>query len=381
MTTREVGSIEQLRRQIDQADDRLLEALRDRLQLAEDINVLKHQRGRAPLDEKRWAAVLAKRTKMAARLGLELDLVQDIYNKIHDFVLRHTAENTYGPKEPLYSSPNAIFYLGPQGSYSHLVAKKVSLPKQQLVACDNISQLFARLDANKGATAVVAVENSITSAVHENIDAIFSGQYQIVGESYLNITLNLIGLEGASLKDVRTVYSHPKALAQCHKILKEINADTKEASSTSAAAQVVLAMQDIKIVCIGPASLAAKGLKVLKANIGDIKNNQTRFLTLKVASKRSNPKSITSTKKITVLADTQHKVGSLDRLLSALATANANLTKIESRPVPDLPWSYRFWLDIDISDADYRQVINAIDKNSINAKVIGAYDPGNKYNS
>ncbi len=362
-----------LRRKIDKADEQIISLLKERLDIAVKINDLKQKHGQQALDAKRWSEVITSRLELAQELDLDQELVKDVFNRIHRQVLAEARAESEDRGQR--ASGPSLFYLGPAGSYSELAARQLA-GEFELRSCDNFAKIYQQLKARPGSHALVPVENSITSDVHENVDAIFSGDFQIVGETYQPIELQLLGLPGAKLSDVKTIYSQPQALAQCQKLIKRLKATVAEAESTSTAAMIVVSGGDKRAAAIGSSGLAkASSLSVLAKNIGDEELNQTRFLLIKYSPKASSKPSTPSLgSKLTVLAEIPHRVGSLHNLLGAIAGARGNLTKIESRPIPGTAWRCRFWLDIDLAGANIESVWQALRSHCTSNTLLGVYN-------
>lgn len=172
-----------------------------------------------------------------------------------------------------------VFYLGPEGSYSHILTKKTFSSDYSLEACLSFSEIINKTIADTASFGVLPIENSITSNVHENFDYLFTGNLHIVGENFLKINLHLIGLKSAQLTDISTVYSHHKALSQCASFIKDYHLKAIEAASTAAGKDIVLDKDDKTIAAIGSKNLASHpSLHIIKENIGDQKHNITRFV-------------------------------------------------------------------------------------------------------
>lgn len=270
-----------------------------------------------------------------------------------------------------------VYFLGPSGSYSNILAKQAFSKEDKLVPCDNFIDVVDRTKDDKEGVAVLPIENSITSSVHENFDYIFAGGLTIIDEAYLQINLHLITLKGAELNKIKNVYSHPKALAQCSELIKKNSFKAVESRSTADAAQEVLKIKDATNAVIGSAELAGDNeLEIAQENVGNEKNNYTRFVFVQAASKAN---SIEECNKCTLKFEIKHEPGSLANMLQSIANENGNITKIESRPIPGSDWEYNFWIDIEYPELQI--IIDTVAKNAYSSEVLGVYRHGKIYQS
>jgi len=269
-----------------------------------------------------------------------------------------------------------VYYLGPESSYSHIVATRFfKQPEADLSGLSSFNAIFKQILAEKNSLGLLPIENSITSSVHENIDWIFQRPCYIVGEAFLEIHLNLIGLTGAVESEIKQVLSHPKALQQCSDYIEKNKLLGIEATSTSEAAKLLKENRNVQTAVIGGKLLTTgdSDLTVIKADIGNVKNNFTRFV---IVSASKDQVISESRNKISVSFQLKHEPGSLLKVLEALFKRQANLTKIESRPIPAKEWEYEFWIDIELGNADIDQLLEAIKDNTLQYRLLGFYKQG-----
>lgn len=279
---------------------------------------------------------------------------------------------------------NNVYFLGPKGSYSYKIIQKVDAARNA-VGCTNFAQIVKNVIDDKDSIGVLPIENSITSNVHENMDFLFKENLKVVAEGYLNIRLCLIGLKDARTHDVKKVYSHPQAIAQCKKFILKHNYLISETDSTAAAKDLILDSGDTSNAVIGDSILADDSrLAIINENIGDEKFNITRFIF--VASNFGdrniliNLSSINN--KASIMFTIPHKPGSLAKLLTQFAVSNINLAKIESRPIPATNWEFQFWVDIENEpdrEIDGKILADILKKNTKSYKIIGIYPSGKIY--
>ena len=321
--------LNELRIKIDAIDQGIIDLLSQRIDIVRSVDEYKLKTGAPRYDAARWQEASEKRAEIAQRIGAPAQLVSDVFEDIHTFVL-----------DNVYAMPEAC-YLGPEGSFSHIAAQKlVDLGQYRLKACGSWRDLYTQLRLSPDNIAVVPIENSISSNVHANVDALFEGDLYILGQTNIDINLGLFAKNGTDLADIKHIYSHPQALMQATKKIKEQQWQQHEASSTSAALAYIKNSPEDDVACLAPVGSTAPGVHQLCENFQDLTVNQTRFIT--ISTKR--PLNQTGNK-ASVLFEIKHETGSLERLLQFLADQNYNLTKIESRPIPAKTWAYRFWID------------------------------------
>lgn len=270
-----------------------------------------------------------------------------------------------------------IYFLGPENSYSHLAAKHV-LPNEQLIPLETFEEIVEKILEDKNAIGVLPIENSITSDIHENIDALFRNKnLSIIAEVYIKIALHIIGLENATIQNITDVYSHPRALAQCTNFIKKHNLVIHDTSSTSKAKDVIVQKNQKNLAAIGNSLLEEKGkTKILEKNIGDDEINMTRFAFL------SQKQAIQTIKnKTSVIFKVPHIPGSLAKILTNLAKIDLNLTKIESRPIPGTSWEYYFWVDVKKQNLDMEKVTQILKVETQEYRVLGTYMEGDVFES
>lgn len=268
-----------------------------------------------------------------------------------------------------------IYYLGPKGSYSYTLVSK-EFPKDNLIPMPTFGQILSKVQGDTDGIGVLGIENSISSSVHESIDLIFNSNVFIAGEACMDIQLHLIGPSGARVNTVKEVFSYPQAIAQCSEFIQKNAIITHESPSTMAAINEVNTLQDIaKAAIAGRGSLPDTDLKIIKENIGNIAHNMTRWVFV------SRERRCTGSKinKMSLIFKVKHEPGSLVSVLHALAKANSNMTKIESRPVPGSNWEYAFWIDIEIPEGTVESITDIMSRKTLAYRIVGAYEKGRTY--
>jgi len=245
-----------------------------------------------------------------------------------------------------------VAFQGIPGAFSEEALAAI-WPDAEPVSVRNVYDV-ARVVAS-GATdaGVLPVENTVAGGVVAAYDALAAEPaLYAVAETVLRINQCLLGVDGATLASIRTVESHPVALAQCSAFLARLtDAEEQSAADTATAARDVAKARDPRRAAIaGRRAADVYGLTVLAEHIEDRSDNQTRFLGVARApvTVRDGMRARTS-----LLFTTANQPGALLRALEAIAHENLNLSKLESRPTGE-PWTYRFFADVDHDAGDPR---------------------------
>jgi chorismate mutase/prephenate dehydratase len=218
------------------------------------------------------------------------------------------------------------------------------------------------------------VENTTAGSINEVYDLLSRSPIAIVGEEVLRVEHCLLAVDDTPLELIRRVLSHPQALAQCVKFLLQLpNCEAQPYLDTAMAVRKVKEEQDPSMAAIASEEAGRRyGLKVLRRNVEDQPNNFTRFL---VVAKTPVRVDLRIPSKTSLVMATPHEEGALLKALSLLHDHKINLTKLESRPIPGLPFQYLFYIDLEGNTADSR-VAGALEKLRLattSLKVLGCY--------
>ena len=267
---------------------------------------------------------------------------------------------------------------GASGSFHHQAVKAwFSDGDFSLIPAETFTKAFLLLDNHKADLAILAVENSIHGSLTETIDLIERYHYPIVGELYLRIHQQLIGLPGSDPATVKYVYSQPVALAQCNGYLASSLPDAVPVDyhDTTASVAYVKQQNDPTLAAVAGRDAAKEyGLAILAENIEDNKENFTRFLLIDPKGK-----SVANANKSSLVLTTDHTPGALAHVLSIFARAGVNLTKLQSRPIVGDAWKYRFHIDLEIAGPKLHELLGEVRQTGATVTVLGEYVSGNTY--
>lgn len=351
-------NLEELRTHIDMLDEELLRLLQARFELALRTGKFKP----STQDSQRETQVLENAVSKAPRL-VEKEFAKKLFE---DILLqsRHLQQ----------AKPVLVGFQGEHGAYSE-VAVESFFPQGVPLACPEFSDVFSLVESGQLDFGVVPVENSLEGAVTAVNDLLVSTPLRIVGEAFVPVHHALLALSQTDYRDIKTVYSHPQALAQCRGFIERNKLEARPFFDTAGAAQM-LARERPKAAAAIASTLAAKlyGLEILKENIEDHASNSTRFLVLsrEPASGKGN--------KCSIIFTTAHKAGALYAVLDVFSKAGINLTRIESRPLRESPSMFAFLLDFQGNDQEktVKEAMEKLKTQTTWLKFLGCYTEGEK---
>jgi len=314
------------RRRIDHLDRCLLELLNRRAELAKEIARLKQAAGIAVFAPQREASLVEELVRRS-RGPLPPQAVRAVFREVIG-ACRHLQE------------PLTVACLGPAHTFSHQAARSRFGRLSRLLAVDELAEVFAAVERGRAQVGVVPVENSWEGGVGQALDLLAATPLRLCGEILLPVR-HALAAATPRLEEVRVVYSHPQALAQCRAWLDRHLPLTARVPTPSTAAAVERAAAEPGAAAVASEEAAhARGLTILAQAIQDQPHNATRFLVL---GRQDCPP--TGNDKTSLVFTLPHRPGTLHRALEPLARAGLNLTRIESRPTRQRPWEYVFFLD------------------------------------
>lgn len=267
---------------------------------------------------------------------------------------------------------------GEEGSFHHAaIADFFGQTDLSIINKPNFADAVEELVVGHADRAVVAIENSLYGTINTVYDLLLQSDITICGEVYLHIEQNLIGFAGTNLQDIKEVYSHPVALAQCETFLdNELpNAERREHHDTAASVADVKKWKDPKKAAIASKTAAnLHDMTVLAANIETNKQNYTRFIVL--ARKSESPQLANNSKTSIILQTAKDtKPGALYRALGVFAEHDINLFSLHSRPIVGTAWHYMFYLDVAIGDDNdlFPGILSELERQGCHVTVLGSY--------
>ncbi len=344
-----------LRKKIDTLDAKIVELLNDRAAITMSIGKEKIK-NKQPIYAPHREQEVLKRIKALNKGPMTASAFEAIYREVMSAALA-------------LEKPLRIAYMGPEATFSHLAALKRFGSSVEYTACDNVAEVFSKVDHGDADYGVVPIENSIEGVVTHTMDLLVETDLKICSQILLDVSHHLMA--NCPLNNVKEIYSHSQILGQCRNwLLKNMpKADLITTVSSTKAAQISAKKKNT--ACIA-SDIAAQlyGLKVLKKNIQDSSHNITRFL---VISNSNVP--VTGHDRTSLVFAIKDSVGALHAMLTPFMKNKINLTKIESRPSKKKAWEYYFFVDCEghQDDPQVKRALNQLEGMCKFMKVLGSY--------
>jgi prephenate dehydratase len=264
-----------------------------------------------------------------------------------------------------------IAFQGEDGAYSQEAIFETFGAETQTLACHAFSDIFHAVESGRVDLGMLPIENSTAGAINQSYDLLLDYDLKITREVIFRVRHALMVPAGVALEDIKHVYSHPQALAQCEHFIADHHWEPIVAYDTAGAAKELAASPQKDAGAIASETAARRyGLQILARGVEDLTNNYTRFFVIGHSELPREEKSKTS-----VVLATRHTPGALYECLGAFASRGINLAKLESRPDRRRAWHYVFYLDFEghWDDAPCRDaLIDLLTKSSF-LKVLGSY--------
>jgi len=350
-------SLDELRTQINALDDQILRLLEERAQLVDGVAREKRNAGAASFhDPKRERDVLDRLvTKGAGQFPP--DAIRVVFREIMSACLS-------------LQEPARVCYLGPEGTFTQMAAHQLFGLAARYMESVTIDGVFDAVQRGVAAYGVAPIENANQGSVALTMDALIGGDLLLCQEHILPIEHCLLS-HAKTLTEIKTVYSHPQALAQCRVWLAKYlpAAHVIQTVSTAAAAQEA-ASEPTASALGSRLSSEHHRLPIVRESVQDHENNATRFVVL---AKHDAPR--TGDDKTTLAFAFLDGAGSLRRTLEAFESEGINLSRIESRPAPLKAWEYVFLCDLfgHRTDASVAAAIEKLTARCTFVKMLGSY--------
>ncbi len=369
-----------LRDQIDSIDSQIVDLYEKRMEICQDVARFKIETGKKVFDRQREQEKLA-RVKSLTHNDFNAHGVEELFEQImsmsrklqYQMLAANGSQGRLpfiGVKE-LETQKARVVFQGAEGSYSQIAMNSFFGDSVKSFHVDTFREAMASIDEGAADFAVLPIENSTAGIVSEIYDLLTEFENYIVGEQIIQINHCLLGVPGAKLEDIKTVYSHPQSLMQSAKYLSDHDWKQISMQNNAFAAKKVAEEKDITQAAIASAYAGrVYGMDVLAEGVNQEKENSTRFIIVsnqKVFREDAN--------KISICFEIPHMSGSLYHMLSHFIYNNLNMTKIESRPVPDRNWEYRFFIDFEgnLADSAVKNALRGLREEARNMKILGNY--------
>lgn len=375
-----VVDLQESRKKIDEIDSQIIRLFEERMDVANDVAVYKRSTGKKVYDPAREKEKIETLRAMASNPFNET-AVEDLFLQIMSISRKYQYQKL-GPTvnnipfrqvDKIEVDENTpIVYFGEKGAFTEQAMFEYFGEKISSFNKTSFQEVMETVAAGEAKFGVLPIENSSTGSISDIYDLIAGYDIAIVAEHVVKVEQALLGIKGAKLEDIECVYSHAQGLMQCADFLKEHDIAGEEYMSTAAAAKKI-AQDGIGNHGAIASVRAARtyGLDVIKESINSNSQNYTRFIII------SNEKIFPShANKISLAFEIKHEAGSLYNMLANFYYNDLNMTKIESRPIMDKQWEYRFFVDIEgnLQDSGVGNALATIEEFANNVKILGNFE-------
>lgn len=373
--------LKECREKLDGIDREIVRLFEERMAVCGQVAEYKIETGKAVYDGEREKQKIAAVREMAEG-DQNKEAVEELFTQLMTMSRRYqygllcarkkTPPLGFQEVDGIRKKDVRVVFQGVEGAYSHAAVRMYFGEDADAYHVEKFEDTMKELGRGQADCAVLPIENSTAGFVITNYDLLSRYDNYIVGEIYVPVDHVLLGVPGASVSDVKTVYSHNQALMQCSEYLNS-HRDWNQVSmlNTAAAAKKVMEEQDKTQAAVASRTAGELyGLAELKTSISNEKGNTTRFLVLSrepVYEKRAS--------RVTITFEVPHVSGSLYRILGNFIFNGVNMRMIESRPIPDKPFEYRFFVDIEgnLGEAPVHNALAGIRAEASSMRILGNY--------
>lgn len=373
--------LQEIRSKLDRIDAQFVELFEQRMALCKDVAQFKISTGKPVYDGEREKQKLEAVRNLAHgdfnRQGV-YELFTQIMTISRKYQYRLLAESGlyldtgFTVVEELKKEGMKIVYQGVEGAYSHCAALQYFGNEADVYHVPFFEDALVEVEEGRADYAVLPIENSSAGAVSDNYDNLVKHNLYIVAETHVAVNHCLLGLPGATLSDIRQVYSHPQALMQSSRYLNDHREWRQiSAANTAVAARQVLEERDKSHAAVASEiSAGLYGLQVLERGINHNKDNVTRFIILS-----KEPVYRKDAGKVSICFEGLHKSGSLYNMLGNFIYNDVNMVMIESRPIEGRNWEYRFFVDVEgsLSQGEIQNALKGISQEAVSMRILGNY--------
>lgn len=369
--------LEDYRVEIDKIDREITQLLEKRMNVAKAISKYKIENNMQIFHPDREKMVIEKNKGYLENKEYE-ELVESFYDNLM-YLSRLVQQKEIYPENKIYTKPYkndrknlVVGYQGVAGSFGNEAMLKYFKNIKEAKSYEKFEEVFKAVESGEIEYGILPVENSSTGGIGTVEDLLKEYNLYIVGEECIKISQNLVGIKGATVDDIKEVYSHPQGFEQSTKFFdKHKNYNLIPYSNTAISAKLVSDLKDKSKAAIA-SERAAKlyDLKIIKKDVNDLKNNYTRFIVI-----GRDLECDETCDKVSILFSVEDTSGGLYNLIRDIKEFGLNMSKIESRPNRNNPWNYIFFVDFDgnLFDENIKQAVNVIARNSKYFKLLGCY--------
>ena len=375
--------LQELRSKIDEIDAQLTKLFEARMDVAAEIGAWKRENHMPVLDAARERDKL---NAIAAESREDMQTyTQMLYSMIFELSRSHQSDLTRTPSslrkeveqaiegtQRLFPTSPIIACQGTEGAYSQIAGTRM-FKSPKIMYFKSFDSVFSAIESGFCQYGILPIENSSAGSVKKVYDLMLRHKFYVVRSCRLKIDHNLLAAPGVKKEDIREIFSHQQALDQCAGYLEQFGPDVKitRCENTAMAAEAVAKSGRRDIAAIASYDCASLyGLKCLESDIQDRGNNYTRFICI---SKKLEI--YPGANRTTVMMTLPHRPGSLCRALSRFYSLGINITKLESRPLPERDFQFMFYFDLETSvySGEFGRMIDDLNSISEEFRYLGSY--------
>lgn len=377
-----VVDLQESRKQIDEIDGQIVDLFEKRMLVASNVADYKLATGKPVFDREREESKI-RELMGSAKDDFHQKCVAELFTQImamsrklqYGRLESRAGDSKLEPYEVLEELPRTgirVVYQGVPGAYSHEAMTEFFGRDVDCINVGSFREAMQRVASGEADYGVIPIDNSSAGMVNDTYDLLQEYSNYIVAETFLKINHCLLVKPGADLRNIKRVYSHPQALMQCARYLDEHNGWIRESyPNTAMSAKKIATEEDYTQAAIGSPNCAEEyGLTIAERSINSASANTTRFVI--VSARRAFVKNAS---KVSICFEIDHRAGSLYNALSHIMFNGLNMTKIESRPIAEHNWEFRFFIDFEgnLADAGVRNALRGIAEESNALKLLGNY--------
>ena len=375
-----MNELEKLRGQIDALDEQMLHLFEQRMQVSKQIAAYKQahstnvlQTGREDVVRAHAAQAMQDQT-LASHAVSFINGVMDISKDYQHECLHDTVWQDCLPRAP-FDKEGTVGYFGEVGSNTEqAMSEWFGTACKHTVAIDSFEGVFRAIENGSIRYGVVPIENSSTGAIDDVYDLLGKYNAYVIGEHWLRIRHALWSKQGVAMSQIRSVYSHPQALAQCRAYLQEKGWEVHASTNTAAAAMLVAQSSDPTQAAIAGVRAGERlGLQCMARDIQTCNHNYTRFVIIAKELPIGQ-----EADKVSLRFALYSASGTLYRALRYFARYGINMISLASRPVAENPCNYWFYVDLEgnLQQDNMRRALGVLQENTTSMRVLGEYRRG-----
>lgn len=374
--------LENLRNEIDQIDNELVELFVKRMQIAEQVADIKKKQNLPIYVPAREREILQK---VAGLAGPDMaNYTRVLYSMLFELSRSYQSKRNTEQTElyrqitasientqKLFPQAPMVACQGVEGAYSQIACEKI-FKNPFIMYFKNFDGVFHAIEQGLCQYGILPIENSTAGSVKKIYDLMIHHNFSIVRTFRLKVDHNLLANHGATMEGIKIIYSHEQAINQCSDFLKQMDGvQIIPVENTAVAANMVAQSGKTDVAAISSrACEELYGLKSLADSIQDKGNNRTRFICIS-----KNLEIFPGADKTSIMMILPHKPGALYKVLARMYVLGINVIKLESRPIPDRDFEFMFYFDLETSiySEEFVQLMCELDDLCEEFKYLGSY--------